>query len=171
MIKDQKKYRVAVFIDAANIQIHWRKLLRYLEKFGDITFAGYYTVAPETDKQIAFVNSLKRFGYKIKKKPLKKIHLGNNKYVNKANVDVEIAVDAVLHKDSFDKMVLFSGDSDFSYLIEILHQFYKQTIVVSTRYSVSRELIAMADLFIDLTKIKNDIKRKSPSFATGGKSS
>lgn len=57
-------------------------------------------------------------------------------------------------------MMLFSGDSDFDYLLKELKKEGKRVIVVSMKYHVSRELIKRADVYIDLRKIKKLIERK-----------
>lgn len=92
--------------------------------------------------------------------------------IRKANFDVEIAVDAVVMVESFDTFILFSGDSDFDYLLQYLKKRGKTTIVVSARHHVAKELIETSDKYIDLKKLRLFIERKkqteSPSFATGG---
>ena len=48
------------------------------------------------------------------------IELGVNDGKRKCNFDVEMSVDIINNKDNFDTLVLFSGDSDFEYLIKNL---------------------------------------------------
>ena len=89
----------------------------------------------------------------------------------KANFDVEIALDAREFVNSYDTLVLFSGDSDFDYLVKMLRERGKRVIVVSSRHHISKELIKSCNKYIDLKKLKLHIERvdkKSPSFATGG---
>ena len=145
-----------------------------MESLGTLAHLGYYTVKPETIPQIGFLNSLRRFGYMVSTKPLKIIKGENGTTVRKANFDVEIAVEAMDKITSYDLMILFSGDSDFNFLINKLHAKGKRVIVVSTKHAVSRELLASADEFIDLRDLKTDIARgqkESPSFSTGVTSS
>ena len=54
--------------------------------------------------------------------------------------------------------VLFSGDSDFAYLLEVLKREDKEVIVISTRGHVSRELVMRAK-YIALPKLRNIIER------------
>ena len=94
-------------------------------------------------------------------KPLKIIkNKSKTGHTRKANFDVEIAVEAMKQINFFDTMVLFSGDSDFDYLLRELRTKGKKIIVVSTKYHVSRELIKRADAYIDLRKIRKLIERK-----------
>jgi len=119
--------------------------------------------------------SLLRFGYAIVTKPLKLIRTDRG-LKPKADVDAEIITEALERKDDFDIMILFSGDSDFYYPLKRLQEKYgKKVIVISTRYSVSKELLRVADDYIDIGKLKPAVARgqsfgeqKSPSFATGG---
>jgi len=61
--------------------------------------------------------------------------------IRKANFDVEITIDVLEMIDKFDTLVLFSGDSDFDYLIRKLRAKGKRVIVISTKHHISKELI------------------------------
>ncbi len=162
--------RAMVFIDAANIElsakdlgfkIDYKKLYKYLTKNYQIEYLGFYTVRFETKSHDNFLTVLKKNGYKLVTKPLKiiknrEIGLGD---IRKANFDVEIAVDAMKFKNSFETMVLFSGDSDFDYLIKELKKNHKKVLVVSLSHHISKELIESADYYLDLKKIKKEISR------------
>jgi len=71
----------------------------------------------------------------------------------------------------FDTLVLFSGDSDFDYLIRHLKAKNKRVIVISTKHHVSKELVESSNKYIDIKKLKSLVERKdknkSPSFSTG----
>jgi len=86
-------------------------------------------------------------------KPPKVIHDKTGDY-QKANFDVEIAVDAMRWQDTYNTLILFSGDSDFDYLLQNLRQAGKRAVVCSTRHHVSRELLAVADMYLDLRRWK-----------------
>ncbi|MBI3956150.1 NYN domain-containing protein [Candidatus Gottesmanbacteria bacterium] len=156
--------RIAVFIDAANAEksvqklgwkIHYKKLRRMLSSGETLIYLGYYTVSFRDPNHVALRNSLIRQGYTVKTKPLK--ILKNNK--RKANFDVEIATDIAIALSTYDTVVLFSGDSDFAYTLELLRKHKKKVIVVSTKYRVSRELVERAHYYLDLKKIKEAIAR------------
>lgn len=61
--------------------------------------------------------------------------------------------------EKFDTLVLFSGDSDFNYLVLELKKLGKKIIVVSYRDFISRELARSSDKYISLDKMENYIKR------------
>ncbi|MBI4035311.1 NYN domain-containing protein [Candidatus Daviesbacteria bacterium] len=161
--------KTSVFIDAANIElsakdlnfkVDYKKLHTWLQNKVKLQFIGFYTVRFDTKNHDAFLTVLKRTGYKLITKPLKLIkNRRNGEHLRKANFDVEIAVDAIKRLDTFDNCILFSGDSDFNYLIKELQNKGKTVIVASLRYHVSRELVESTDFYLDLRKIKNEISR------------
>jgi uncharacterized LabA/DUF88 family protein len=81
--------------------------------------------------------------------------------VRKANFDVEIAVDALLLLADYSTLVLFSGDSDFAYLVQVLRSRGKHVVVISTKNHVSRELIAASHKYVDLRHIRSAISRSA----------
>lgn len=161
--------RTAVFIDAANIElsakdlkfkVDYKKLYKWLQAKAKIVFIGFYTVRFDTNDHDAFLTVLKRSGYKLITKPLKLIkNRKDGGHLRKANFDVEIAVDIIKKLDTFDNCILFSGDSDFHYLIKELRKRNKTVIVASLKYHVSKELVESANFYLDLRKVKNETER------------
>ena len=162
--------KVAVFIDAANlelsakdigIKINYRKLRSFFIKRGKLVYIGYYTAAFDNKGHKEFLNSLKAKGYKVVTKPLKIIKSRDLERgdIRKANFDVEIAMDAMGLVDQFETLVLFSGDSDFDYLVKNLKKMGKKVYVFSFRGHVSRELAKSADLYIPITRFRDEIAR------------
>lgn len=165
------KGETAVFIDAANIElsakdlkfrIDYQKLKKFLEKQGEIIYLGFYTVRFETKSHNNFLTVLKKLGYKLVTKPVKIIKRGktNQSHIRKANFDVEIAVEAMKRVNQYESLVLFSGDSDFDYLLHELKKQGKKVFVVSLRHHIAKELVKSADYYFDLKKIKSVIERK-----------
>jgi len=104
---------------------------------------------------------LKKLGYKLVTKPVKIIKKEKNQsHVRKANFDVEIAVEAMKRVNQYKSLVLFSGDSDFDYLLKELKKHGKKIFVVSLKHHIAKELIRSADYYFDLKKIKAVIERK-----------
>ncbi len=184
MINKFIKGKIIVFIDAANLEssvkslgwwIDYNKLRALFPKESLIEIRDY-CVRHNTENQDQFFTFLKRNGFTLITKPLKiikdeDIDRGD---IRKANFDVEIAVDAMEMQDSFNTFVLFSGDSDFDYLLKRLRNKGKIVIVVSAKNHISKELIDSSHKYIDLKKLKTLIERKdkeetkSPSFTMGG---
>ena len=57
-------------------------------------------------------------------------------------MDVEMAVDLIKEKDDYDKIILFSGDGDLSYVLKYLKEaFGKMAYVFAARDHLGRELV------------------------------
>ena len=167
MISEYVKGKVIVFIDAANLEcslkeLKWRmdyqKLYDYFSKNTNLYTIRFYCVRFDSVDQENFFTALKKMGFKLVTKKMKIIRAGNIT-IRKANFDVEITYDALDLRKEYDNLVLFSGDSDFEYLIKKLRGYKKSTIVVSTSYHISKELIYCCKKYIDLKKLRNEFER------------
>lgn len=170
--------KTALFIDAANMfysqktigfRVDYKKLYKYLEKTFNVKFAYYYTgFDPNNKKQVKFLDKLETFGYKTFRKPIKKIN-SKGIVLDKANVDVELALDCVLNLKKFNNFILASGDSDFSYLLKVLKKEDKRVFVISARGHIAKELIVEAEKYISLESLKEEITldKKSPRTRRG----
>lgn len=162
--------QTAVFIDAANIElsakelgfkVDYKKLYNFLQSETKLVFVGFYTARFETKSHDAFLTLLKKAGYKLITKPLKLIKSRRDGgHLRKANFDVEIAVDIMKRIATFDNCILFSGDSDFHYLVNELKKAGKTVVVASLKYHVSKELVESANFYLDLRKVKVRIQRE-----------
>ena len=168
MISAFVKGKTAVFIDAANIfysqrtlgwRIDYERLASYLHSEVDIVGLYYYTgVIEKKEKQVAFLKKLKSFGYVVTAKEVKSIKLPSGAFTSKGSLDIELALDAYIQRDQYKTCVLFSGDSDFAYLLDVLKREGKEAVVVSTRGHVSKELVMRAK-YIALPKLRKIIER------------
>jgi len=170
MLKEYLKGKVLVVIDAANLEsavkslgwwIDYIKLRELFDKDKLIEIRNY-CVKHNTDNQNSFFTFLKKNGYKLITKPLKiikapEIEKGD---LRKANFDVEITFDILEMIGQFDTLVLFSGDSDFDYLIRRLRAKEKKVVVISTKYHISKELIENSNKYIDINRMRSLIERK-----------
>lgn len=102
-------------------------------------------------------------GYKVVTKPAKEFTdaLGRRKI--KGNMDIELAVDAMEQSETVDHLVLFSGDGDFTKLVDALQRKGRKVSVVSTMATqpamIADDLRRQADHFIDLMTLKAEIGR------------
>lgn len=161
--------KAAVFIDAANIyysqkslkwKIDFQKLKHYLEEEIKVNQFLYYTsYIDKNEKQQDFLKRLYHLGYSVKTKDIKLIKTRDNRTILKGNVDIELALDAYRLSSSYKTLILLSGDSDFSYLIDLLKQKKKRIVVMSTRGHISKELLERSK-YIDLRKLKEFIMFK-----------
>lgn len=170
MINKFVKGRVYIFIDAANLEnsvkhlggwIDYKKLYNYLKGNTNLVTIRHYCPRFDDEGQENFFTVLKKTGYKLITKPLKVItQLDRDKEdLRKANFDVEITIDVLTLEENYDTLILFSGDSDFDYLVKTLRNKGKKIIIISARYHISKELIASCDKYIDLKKLRPYIER------------
>lgn len=171
MIKKYIKGKTIVIIDAANLEnsvkslgwwIDYRKLYDYFKSNADLIGIRHYCLRFEDEGQDNFFTVLKKIGYKLITKPLKVItQIDKAKGdLRKANFDVEIALDCMQLLDSYQTLVLFSGDSDFDYLVKTLRSRGKTVVVISSKYHISKELIDCCDKYLDIKKLKPLIERQ-----------
>ncbi|HRN70994.1 MAG TPA: NYN domain-containing protein [Candidatus Woesebacteria bacterium] len=160
------KAKTAVYIDAANMfysqktinfRINYEKLYTFFDSTFNIRTISYYTgYDPKNKNQLKFLAKLEIFGYRVISKPVKQIN-SKDKRIDKANVDVELAIDTILEHDSYKNFIIASGDSDFGYLLQVLKQKKKDIIVLSARGHISKELRQLSDLFIPIEKLRSKI--------------
>lgn len=163
----ENRGRVAIFIDGSNlfyaalqlgIEIDYTKLLCYLTAGSRLLRAFFYTgVDPSNEKQQGFLLWMRRNGYRVVHKDLVQLPDGSKK----ANLDVEIAVDMMSLAESYDTAVLVSGDGDLAYAVDAVSYRGVRVEVVSLRSMTSDSLINVADRYIDLDAIRDEI-RKAP---------
>jgi len=160
--------KIIVFVDAANLEsslkdlgwhMDYQKLYDYFNKNTNLYAIRFYCVCFDNVGQDNFFTAIKKIGFKIVTKKMKIIRDGNT-IIRKANFDVEITYDALELRKKYDNLVLFSGDSDFEYLINKLKGYRKRTIVVSTRYHIAKELIYCCRKYIDLEKLRDKFERE-----------
>jgi uncharacterized LabA/DUF88 family protein len=163
--------RVLVLIDAANLEqsvkslkwwIDYRKLYAFFKSRTRLVEIRHYCPHFNDKGQDNFFTVLKKAGYKLITKPLKIItEMDKVKGdIRKANFDVEITSDALTLSQDYDTLILFSGDSDFNYLIRRLRQKGKKVVIISSRYHISRELIESSNRYIDIKRLRPDIERR-----------
>lgn len=157
--------RVAIFIDGSNlfyaalqlgIEIDYTKLLCKLTAGSRLFRSFFYTGVDRTnEKQQGFLLWMRRNGYRVIAKDLVQLPDGSKK----ANLDVEIAVDLVALVDYYDTAVLVSGDGDLAYAADAASYRGARVEVVSLRSMTSDSLINVADRYIDLDGVKDDIRK------------
>jgi uncharacterized LabA/DUF88 family protein len=157
--------RVAIFIDGSNlfyaalqlgIEIDYTKLLNRLTASSRLLRSFFYTgVDRSNEKQQGFLLWMRRNGYRVITKDLVQLPDGSKK----ANLDVEIAVDMLSLVGSYDTAILVSGDGDLAYAVNAVSYKGVRVEVVSLRSMTSDYLINVADRYIDLEQIKDDIQK------------
>lgn len=161
----ENRGRVAIFIDGSNlfyaalqlgIEIDYTKLLCRLTGGSRLLRSFFYTGVDRTnEKQQGFLLWMRRNGYRVIAKDLMQLPDGSKK----ANLDVEIAVDMMALVGSYDTAVLVSGDGDLAYAVDAISYRGARVEVVSLRSMTSDSLINVADRYIDLDNIKEQVQK------------
>lgn len=170
-----KHKTTAILVDGSNLHasnsalgltMDYHKLLHCFD--GTILKACYFTALPPKTEQSSLrpmVDYLEFNGWSVFQKewsvftdPVTK------EKKTKGNMDVEIAVIAKELAPYITHLVLFSGDADFSFLIEALQRTHCiHVTVVSTIVSrppmCAEKLRRQADHFIDLVDLQAKVKR------------
>ncbi len=150
---------VAVFVDVANIfyaakaagvDIDYVTLLKSATAGRDFVRAYAYTgLDPENDNQRNFHDFLKRSGYKVVSKDIRKYGDGRIK----ANLDIELVVDLMRLAQHIDIAVVVSGDGDFAPAIRAVQQMGVRVEVISFSGNTSSDLKEVCDDFYEITQI------------------
>jgi uncharacterized LabA/DUF88 family protein len=167
--------KVALFIDGANLyatskalgfDIDYKRLLQEFKTSSYLLRAFYYTALIEDQEYSSIrplIDWLDYNGYKVVTKPTKEFFDSTGRRKLKANMDIELAVDAMEIADHVDHVVLFSGDGDFRRLVEAIQRKGKKVSVISTLQTqppmIADDLRRQADHFIDLASLQSKIGR------------
>ena len=175
MKSGMKRTRVAVFIDLANmngaferlhaqqkllssVRMDYSRLVDTLTLGSEVVAKTIYVETRDTADQTGqrnFSDFFKRKNFTVVSKPIKVIKREDGESLNKANFDVEIATDVsrrVWRRDC-SEIILFSGDSDFAYLLDMVKELDIKVTIVSTLASISKELKERANKLILLDEL------------------
>lgn len=157
------KEKLALFFDGANhskalieskVSMDYKKFLRGLNKNYSVVSARYYSgISDEPEYQSVkdFLNGLAKNGYVLVTKPIRKYPDGTIK----GNVDIEIAVDMLMMAPRIDKVMLFSGDGDFTYLVDTVQRMGVCVSVCGHKHLTSTDLRIQCNEFLDLRSVVN----------------
>ncbi|HLS59023.1 MAG TPA: NYN domain-containing protein [Paracoccaceae bacterium] len=167
--------RLALFIDGANLyaaaralgfDIDYKLLRTEFARRGKLVRAFYYTALLETDDYSPvrpLVDWLQYNGFAMVTKPAKEFTDPSGRRKVKANMDIELAVDAMEMARHVEHIVIFSGDGDFKRLVESLQRQAVRVSIVSTIRStppmISDDLRRQCDNFIELDDLREVIGR------------
>ncbi|MBI4119146.1 MAG: NYN domain-containing protein [Parcubacteria group bacterium] len=191
-LKSALKEKVAIYIDAANLEqsvrdmwvnpkdipnelkhipanklrwsVDYKKLKIFFKSVGVLVFIRFYSADFESKSHFNFRYFLrKNLKFLLNTKPLKRYY--DHTDINphrKANFDVEIATDATFNMSKYDTFILFSGDCDFEYLLKFLRGHGKLTVVFSRSGHVAKELPPACHQYFDITDFRSEILQITP---------
>lgn len=161
---------VGVYVDVANITMNGGRGMRYdvLRAFAArdgaipqrlnayVAFDEERAVEePEYRRRtIAYYDQLRDYGYKVVQKKIVWYTDEDGTTYPKANVDMSLAVEALLQSAGLDRVILVTGDGDFTQVVTALQNTGARVEVVAFR-NVSRALREEADYFMSGYLIPN----------------
>jgi len=174
--KLDKTARAAFLVDGSNLHatckalgffIDYEKLIDGFE--GTVFRAAYFTALPPKDEQSTLrpmVDWMQYNGWQIYQKDTEE-YLNEGVFKIKGNMDIEIAVIALEIAPYVSDIFLFSGDGDFTFLVDALQRRHgvRVTVVSSVKTNpvmCKDSLRRQADAFIDIVDIKQHVMRASP---------
>jgi uncharacterized LabA/DUF88 family protein len=165
VINNLSREKVAIFIDGASvfyaalqlgIEVDYCKLLRFLTKDYKLLRSFFYTgIDPSNQKQQNFLLWMRNHGYRVLTKELTQSPDGSKK----ANMNVEIAIDMMTLVGCYDTAILVSGDGELAYAVNAVSYRGSRVNVVSLRSMTSDSLINLADCYIDINDIKEELQK------------
>jgi uncharacterized LabA/DUF88 family protein len=148
--------RIAIFFDMSNlyfaardmgIRIDYARLLEFLTAGRRLHRAyAYLGYNPEDESSHSFITWLKRNGFRVKTKALRRFEDGSTK----ANLDMELAIDLLTQAPHIDVAIIVSGDGDFVNLVDAAQNAGLRIEVAATPRQAATDLMDIADQFIDL---------------------
>jgi len=155
--------RIAIFIDASSlfyaaqqlgIIIDYSKLLVSICRGEQLLRCFFYTgIDPTSTKQQGFLLWMQRHGFRVVSKPLTQ----SPDKSKESNMNVEIAVDMLSLAPYYDTAVLVSGNGALTYAMNALSYKGNRIELMSLRSMTSETLLHIADRFVDLESIKEQI--------------
>lgn len=162
----KKRVKTYAFVDASNIIygarvegwfIDQEKLIGYLKhKYGVSKAFFYYGKDSKNVKQEKFLKKLEKFGYTLRVKEIKRY--GKK---SKANCDVDLTMDVLLHIEKYQRAIVLFGDGDFLPLLIHLKKEKKQIVIIAAPKSTAREIREfMKQNFINFGNLRYFLERK-----------
>lgn len=161
--------RVGIYIDAYNISLNGGYAMRYdilrdfiIQNDKGLRLNTYMVYDEERaveepdyrERQYNYFSVLRSFGYKVIAKAVRRYRNEQGDWVTKGNVDVEMATDMLVQSSNLDKVVMMTGDGDFSKVVHALQDRGVRVELIAFR-NVSRDLIIECDYFLSGYLIPN----------------
>ena len=158
--------RLGLFVDVPNLiygqdsdskPLHMGKLLQFIGDGRDVVRATAYSPVSddpmEALEQQKFVAPFVPYEYRIVTKALKRFADGSIK----GNFDVEMAIDMLTMADGLDVIAVVSGDADFARAVEVVQTRGVRVEVFAFAQSSSLEMRSLADRYVELGSVLNQI--------------
>ena len=176
ILEKTKGKKIGLFVDNANWfypqkelgwDVDFKKLVGFLEDNYKIELLKLYAGTPldlvQKRRFGGFVNAVRKIGFEVETKPLKKIWLDRKggKFIYKCNFDVEIAFDVARSINNLDLVMIGSGDSDFLAVRDFVFENRKVFVALCFEKGVAWEIrrgyhIFFEDMKTEVEEIKEE---------------
>lgn len=110
-------------------------------------------------QRVRFYQKLQQFGYRLYLKQVKFYAQDDGTTKRKANCDVDMAFYLMKERDSFDRVLILSGDGDFLPVLKYLREQDKEVIILSRGPRTAQEIRKFAGgNFRDFVRLEKYIK-------------
>lgn len=148
-------------VSAEKVQIY---LEDYVKKNRKILDEAKLILLSRHLRRMSFYIKLKSFGYRLFLKPVKLYTRPDDSTERKANCDVDMAFYLMKEKDSFDRVLILSGDGDFLPVLKYLRNIGKDVLVLARGKRTAREIRQFAGArFTDFEYLKMLLRMKEES--------
>lgn len=169
-----QKDKVALFVDGSNffesvketrLRIDYSRIREYFARRETVLRAFYFTAvlpdSPEKNDPIRpLLDWLSFHEWSVITKPVKiLVDPVTNVQTIKGNMDNEITTEMLSMAEHVQHLVLFSGDEDFTYSLKWLKAKGKRITVVSSSRLAAHNLRKEADVYLDLSSMKEFFER------------
>lgn len=170
--------KVGIYVDVENISRNGGFGMQYdiLRKFvcrdgaepvRMNAYVGFDSVRSREDEKYRertrnFYSRIRSFGFKLIEKEVKWYHDEYGNVWGKANADLDMAVDALLQSENLDRVVLATGDGDFTQVVRAL-QNKGCRVEIMAFDNVSLDLRKETDIFVSGYLIPNLLPFKGTS--------
>lgn len=110
-------------------------------------------------KRAHFYKKIEGFGYTLVLKPVKTFYDSEGLPIRKANCDVDMAFHLMRDRDSFDRVLVLSGDGDFLPVLKYLKHNNKEVLILARGPRTAKEIKRFAgDKFLDFAYLRKYIE-------------
>ncbi len=164
MIYRNPQQRVAVLVDVQNLyysaknmyssHVSYKSLLSLAVGGRILTRAIAYVIRTPQRLEETFFEAINTSGFEVKEKNLQVFADG----AVKGDWDLGIAMDAIRLGHKVDSIILCSGDGDYAPVVNYLQQALGCLVeVVAFKRTANKELTEIADDFVDLDEMKDQV--------------
>ena len=135
-------------------------LIDFIKEKGDNLTEAELKLLDRHLKRVRFYLKIEKFGYNLILKPVKVFYDSEGLPTRKANCDVDMAFYLMRDRNSFERVLILSGDGDFLPVLKFLKENKKEVLVLARANRTAREMKRFAgSKFLDFEYLRERLKR------------